>query len=208
MELFYFVDPMCSWCYGFSPEFKKVIEKLPDDIQLHYVMGGLAPDSSEPMADEMKAYIQHHWHTVADKTGAAFNFDFWTKCEAKRSTYPSCRAVITAGLQREDNIPLMLEAIQKAYYQQARNPTDNETLIEIAGELGLDQERFAEDLESPKVNDLMQTGFNFKHSLGIQGFPTLVLQKADKYYALTIGYTQAEVILERINTVINDRMAA
>ncbi len=208
MNLFYFVDPMCSWCYGFSSEFKKVVEKLPADIELHYIMGGLAPDSSEPMPLEMREQIKHHWQAVADRTGATFNFDFWTTCEPKRATYPSCRAVIAASLQGEENLPAMLEAIHKAYYQQARNPAENETLIEIAAEIGLDKERFAQDLESPKVNDLLQTGFNFKNMLGVTGFPTVVLQKDDKYYALTVGYIGADVVLERLDMVVNDRIPA
>jgi putative protein-disulfide isomerase len=205
-ELYYFVDPMCSWCYGFSSEMKTIVKNLPDHIRLQYLMGGLAPDSDEPMSEELKAYIKHHWHNVADRTGAEFNYDFWTQAKPKRSTYPSCRAVIAAGLQGRDNVPTMLEAIQKAYYRQARNPSDPETLIEIAGEIGLDREQFAEDLSSPKVEELLQADFNFKYRLGVQGFPTLVLAKDDKYYALTIGYTEAEVVLQRLEMVLNDRV--
>lgn len=205
-ELYYFVDPMCSWCYGFSSEMKEIINNLPDNVNLHYVMGGLAPDSNEPMPPEMKAYIQHHWHTVAAKTGAAFNFDFWSKGDPKRSTYPSCRAVIAAGLQGQDNIPEMLAAIQTAYYQQARNPSDQATLIQIAGEIGLDAERFADDLNSPMVEKILHDGFGFKYRLGVQGFPTLVIEKNDKYYALTIGYTKADVVLERLKLVMDDKV--
>lgn len=205
-ELYYFVDPMCSWCYGFSSEMKEIVSKLPDDMNLHYVMGGLAPDSDEPMSEETKQYVQHHWHTVAEKSGATFNFDFWTECEPKRSTYPSCRAVLAGRMQGEDNIPVMLEAIQKAYYQQARNPSDSETLIEIAEEIGLDKGRFIEDFSSPGVEQLLQTDFSFKNRLGVQGFPALVLEKDDRYYALTIGYTKADVVLERLDMVMSDQV--
>ena len=31
--------------------------------------------------------------------GVRFNFDFWTHCTPKRSTYPACRAVIAARAQ-------------------------------------------------------------------------------------------------------------
>jgi putative protein-disulfide isomerase len=204
--LYYFVDPMCSWCYGFSSEMKTVRGNLPDGLELQYIMGGLAPDSDEPMPEEMKQYVQHHWHSVAERTGARFNFDFWTECEPKRSTYPSCRAVIAAGLQGEDNKPEMLAAIQKAYYQQARNPSEPETLVQVAGEIGLDKERFASDLSSPQVEELLQADFGFKYRLGVQGFPTLVVEKVEKYYALTIGYTKADIVLERLEMVLSDKI--
>ncbi len=206
LDLYYFVDPMCSWCFGFSPEMKEITNNLPESIHLHYIMGGLAPDSDEPMPEEMKEYIKHHWHTVAERTGVEINFDFWTKCEPKRSTYPGCRAVIAASLQGEKNVLVMLEAVQKAYYQQARNPSENETLIQIAGEIGLDPEQFDKDLTSPETEDLLQAGFNFKHRLGVQGFPTLALEKNSKFYGLTIGYTKARVVLERLEMVMNDRV--
>lgn len=200
--LHYFVDPMCSWCYAFAPEMKEIIRNLPDGIELHYVMGGLAPDSDEPMSPEVQEYVQNAWRAVAARTGATFNFDFWTRCQPRRSTYPACRAVIAAGLQGQDNIPLMIEAIQQAYYRQARNPSDKSTLIEIAAEIGLDSEQFKQALNSSEVEDLLQTDFGFKYRLGIQGFPTLVLEKDGKYYALTIGYTKVEVVLSRLQGLV------
>jgi putative protein-disulfide isomerase len=198
--LYYFVDPMCSWCYAFSPELQEIIKALPD-VPLKYVMGGLAPDSDEPMSEEVKQYVQNTWRSVSERTGAQFNFDFWAKCQPRRSTYPGCRAVIAAGLQGQDNKPIMLEAIQKAYYRQARNPSENETLIEIAAEIGLDKDRFADDLTSPQVEELLQADFNFKYRLGVQGFPTLVLEQDDKFYGLTIGYAKADVVLSRLEMI-------
>ena len=42
----------------------------------------------------------------------------------------------------------MTLAIQKAYYMQARNPSDYETLIELAGEIGADKTKFSKDITS------------------------------------------------------------
>jgi len=198
--LYYFVDPMCSWCFGFSSEIKKVRSKFPE---IQYIMGGLAPDSAIPMTAEIKEYVKHHWHEVATRTGANINFEFWDKHTPTRSTYQACRAVIAAGLQGEENKVVMLEALQKAYYQEARNPTDDHTLIEVAGEIGLDTEQFKDDLYSEQVQELFRQDLGFKNAFGIQGFPTLVMQKDDNFYALTIGYIEAEVVLERAQAVLD-----
>ena len=48
--LFYVVDPMCSWCYAFSPTWQKILENLPSDIKVVYVQGGLAPISNDTYA--------------------------------------------------------------------------------------------------------------------------------------------------------------
>ena len=98
-----------------------------------YVMGGLARDSDDPMPEETRAYVQMNWREVTKTTGAEFNWDFWRKCKPRRSTYPACRAVLAAGAQREDAVPEMFDAIQRAYYREARNPSDIDTLTAVAG---------------------------------------------------------------------------
>ncbi len=200
--MFYIMDPMCSWCYAFSSVMKEVTAALPDDVELRYVMGGLAPDSDEPMPEATRQYVQSAWQAISDRTGIQFNFDFWQKCEPRRSTYLSCRGAIAAGLQGQANIPVMVEAIQKAYYQQARNPSDNQTLVEIAGEIGLDIDRFEVELTSPVVEQRLQADFSFKNSLGVQGFPTLALEKDNQYYGITIGYIEADVVLQRLRMLL------
>ncbi len=202
LQLYYVMDPMCSWCYGFAAPLAEALPQLPPGSRLRYVMGGLAPDSAEPMPLQMQQYVQHHWREVAQRSGAEFNFEFWEKCTPRRSTYPACRAVICAGLQGEAHIPAMVEALQQAYYRQARNPSEDATLIELADEIGLDAARFADELHSPEVARRLQADFDFKDRLGVQGFPTLVAEINERFYALTIGYAPAEVLLGRVEKML------
>lgn len=202
MRLHYIMDPMCSWCYAFSRTLDAVATHFPAEAGLRYVMGGLAPDSDEPMPEPTRQYVQNAWRAVQARTGVAFNFDFWERCEPRRSTYPACRAVIAAGLQDETKIPLMVTAIQTAYYQQARNPADESTLVELAGEIGLDAGRFADEIHSPLVKQRLQDDFQFKNMLGVQGFPTLVLEMNSNYYALAVGYVDPNALQQRFELVL------
>ena len=59
--LFYVTDPMCSWCWGFHPHLQKVRDGLPANMPLRYVLGGLAPDSDEPMDKSTRRYVQSVW---------------------------------------------------------------------------------------------------------------------------------------------------
>jgi putative protein-disulfide isomerase len=193
---------MCSWCYAFSRTLDAVAGYFPAEAGLRYVMGGLAPDSNKSMPPPTRQYVQNAWRAVQARTGAAFNFDFWERCEPRRSTYPSCRAVIAAGLQDEATIPAMVTAIQTAYYQQARNPSDESTLVELANEIGLDAARFADELHSPLVEQRLQADFQFKNRLGVQGFPTLILEMNGHYYGLAIGYVEPETLQPRLEMVM------
>ena len=91
---------MCSWCWGFRPIWTEIKTNLPQEIEVKYLLGGLAPDSDEPMPKQMQSDISGYWRRIQQHIpGTKFNFDFWDKCEPRRSTYPSCRAVIAARKQ-------------------------------------------------------------------------------------------------------------
>lgn len=202
-QLFYVADPMCSWCWGFAP----TIETLLADnrVSLRYVMGGLARDSQELMPADMRAYVQGAWREVAAQTGACFNWDFWQQCEPRRSTYPACRAVLAAAIQ--DHGPAMFTRIQQAYYLEARNPADVETLVALAGELPIDRERFAADLSSTAVEDALQEDFHLRRSLQATSFPSLVLQVKDNYRWLSRGWERQDIVLARLAEILHSTIA-
>ena len=99
--LIYVHDPMCSWCWSFSPVWRAVKKGLDDNIEIQYLLGGLAPDSHEPMPKDMQQSIRSTWQRIQQEVpGTEFNFDFWEKCQPRRSTYPACRAIIACRKQQ------------------------------------------------------------------------------------------------------------
>ena len=202
LTIYYVADPMCSWCWGFQPVLEKVKEAVPKEVPIVYVMGGLARDSDEPMPEEVRAYVQNAWRAVTAQTGATFNWDFWEKCSPRRSTYPSCRAFYAAKCQREDAGVAMFEAIQRAYYQQARNPSDVETLVALAGEIGLDKARFEEDLKSEAVEQGMQDGFTVRRSMNANEFPSLVVRDGEQVTFVVKGYADVDLALARLRKAL------
>ena len=200
--LYYIADPMCSWCWGFSPVLEAVSGVLPDEIPIRYVMGGLARDSEEPMPEETRSYVQSQWRLVAERTGAEFNWDFWTDCEPRRSTYPACRAVIAAGMQRPEGTGEMFQAIQHAYYLEARNPSEVETLVQLAGELNLDTQRFSGDLQSNHTDELLHKDFELRRSLHADKFPTMILEHDDNQLWLAYGYDDEELVVDLLTSAL------
>jgi len=197
--LFYAHDPMCSWCWAFRPAWARIVEEAPGVIQVRRILGGLAPDSMDPMPGEMQRFLQGTWRAIQQRVPATrFDFGFWDRCEPKRSTYPACRAVIAARSQAAEAEESMIFAIQQAYYLQARNPSDAEVLIELAGEIGLDQARFEIDLSAEQTQRKLLDEITFGRSIGVQGFPSLVLQDADGYRVLGYDYNDPEVVLAQL----------
>ena len=200
--LYYVHDPMCSWCWGFAPALKHLLDALPEDIKVKRLLGGLAVDSDAPMPIEMQTMLQETWHRIQTKIpDTKFNFDFWTKCQPRRSTYPSCRAVIAARQQGELYDALMTTAIQKAYYQQARNPSDIDTLTELATELGLDADKFKQDIASKATQQTLEEEIELCRELHAESFPSLVLQVGTSTSGVPIDYNNTASMLKLINNL-------
>jgi putative protein-disulfide isomerase len=194
--LYYVHDPMCSWCWGFQRSWQNLRAALPDNVSVVNVVGGLAPDSDQPMPVEQQKTISGYWEEVSRRTGAQFNFDFWQQCKPRRSTYPACRAVLAASKQNAEQA--MIDAIAHAYYLRAMNPSDNSTLITLAGELGLDSQQFSEDLVSNDIEDELQRHFTLRRNLGVRSFPSLVLKNGDATTHIAIDYASHLPMLRAI----------
>ncbi len=197
--LYYVHDPMCSWCWAFVPVWNTIKQNLPDDVKVQYLLGGLAPDSNEPMPSAMQAAISGYWKTIMQRVpGTTFNFDFWEKCEPRRSTYPSCRAVIAARKQDVSKEEPMIRAIQEGYYLRAMNPSNDTTLITMAGELGLNTVQFEKDLNSAETQQTLMEEINMGQAIGAQGFPSLILKNESGYRFIALDYNDANVTLAQL----------
>jgi len=197
--LCYAHDPMCSWCWAFKPTWEKVSEKVNDKVNYRYLLGGLAPDSDMPMGLETQNYIQANWEKIQQVVpGTEFNFDFWRYCEPRRSTYAACRAVICARKQQPRLELFYIEAIQNAYYLQAKNPSNDSVLIDIAKKLGLGTKQFTQDLHSAEVQNILDKEIALSQSLGMRSFPSLKLLNGGVMSTIEIDYNNPDFIIEQI----------
>jgi len=199
--LYYVYDPMCSWCWGYRNTWLKLSDNLVGKVAIQYQLGGLAPDSDVVMPIELQASLQGIWRNIQEQLGTEFNFDFWRLCTPQRSTYPACRACLIA---REEGKELeMLFAIQQAYYLQAKNPSLKETLIDLAGNIGLNVDEFKSKLTAIEINKKLEQEIGSSRQLPIQGFPSLVLELDGKYLPIQVDYLDWQKTYSQIMSYLN-----
>ncbi|MGR8979936.1 MAG: DsbA family protein [Gammaproteobacteria bacterium] len=199
VTLFYVHDPMCSWCYAFRDSFSGLVEHLPLSVSVNKVLGGLAPDTLAPMPVSLRQTLQQTWRRIEKNVPPVrFNFDFWTVNTPIRSTYPACRAVLAATKQGTVYEEKMIGAIQEAYYQQAKNPSLRTVLIGCAVEIGLDVDRFIQDLGSAEFDKELRAQIQLARNLGVSTFPSLRLQQGSQLSTICVDYNDFEVMLDRI----------
>tara|TARA_Y100000748_G_scaffold113043_1_gene94550 strand:- start:152 stop:736 length:585 start_codon:yes stop_codon:yes gene_type:complete len=190
---------MCSWCWAFRQSLNTLIEKLPKEINIIRLLGGLAPDSDIAMPDNIREYVLQNWRAIEEKVPETkFNYDFWKKCRPRRSTYPACRAVIAARKQKNKFDMTMTLAIQKAYYMQARNPSDYETLIELAEEIGADKTKFSKDITSLETDKILKEEIQKSKSLELNSLPSLLFVNGERKVKIEPDYLDAQAMLNKI----------
>jgi putative protein-disulfide isomerase len=196
-RLVYFADPMCSWCYGFSPVIAALAERFEDRLPLDLVMGGLRAGNTEPMRDQDKAFIRNSWTRVGAATGQPFDLSFFDRQGFVYDTEPACRAVVTARrLMPRMALPFMAR-VQQAFYAENRDMTAADEIAEVAEEAGFERTGFGAALTAAETRNETFRDFLTAEALGIRGFPTLIAGNEDKGYALlTNGYRPLEDLAE------------
>ena len=186
--LWYFADPMCSWCWGFS----EVIEKIKTDydakLNIALMLGGLRPGTTEAISDTLRAEILHHWREVQKLTGQSFRFDGALPAGFVYDTEPPSRAVITVASLEPDKTFAYFKSIQAGFYLEQQDVTQAKTLAQLATQQGLDAGQFLAQFNSEAAKQKTQQHFQGARQAGVRGFPSLVLQHDSEYDFISRGY--------------------
>ena len=202
--LWYFADPMCSWCWGFSPAIEAVRDAYRDRLKIALVLGGLRPGTTEAMTPATRDEILHHWHAVHDRTGQPFRFEDAMPEDFVYDTEPASRAVVAVGAIDPALIVPLFKAIQHAFYAEGRDVTQPAVLTELASELGIDASAFQHAFDSDTARARTQAHFRQARQAGVSGFPTLILQQGEQLHPISNGCLP----LDTVRTAIDGCLAA
>jgi putative protein-disulfide isomerase len=196
-RLLYFADPMCSWCYGFSPVIGAIAERFQGRMPLDIVMGGLRAGNASPIRPQDKDYIRSAWTQVGDATGQPFDFGFLDRDGFVYDTEPACRAVVTVRRMLPELALGFMGRVQQAFYAENRDMTSPDEIAGVAEEAGLERDAFADAFIAPDTRNETFRDFLTAQQLGIHGFPTLIAgSEAEGYALVTNGYRPLDDILE------------
>lgn len=187
-RIFYFADPMCSWCWGFSPVIARIAAEAGRRAPVRLVAGGLRVGTTEPMDARAKAMVREHWEHVQAATGQPFDFAFFAREGFVYDTGPACRAAVAMRNLAPEQTFAYLEALQRGFYAEGRDVTDPAVLAALAEPFCAGADVFAAVYAAPEVEEATAADFRLTQALGIAGFPAVVLKDEAGLVPLTIGY--------------------
>jgi len=188
IQLIEFTDPYCTWCWGSEPILRKIKEVYGAQIKISFVMGGLVRDIREfydPLnkigGEGWEKQVAKHWLEASQMHGMPVDEKvFYEIKEDFTSTYPANIAVKAAELQSREKAEKFLRRLREAAAAERKAIHRKEVQIELAREVNLGIEKFAEDLESGRAEEEFKKDLELCRKYGITGFPAFLLRYGNK----------------------------
>ena len=171
------------------------------------LLGGLADDSDVSMPEDMVKYLRRTWSQIESTCGVPFNHAYWDQTPPPpRTTFISCRAVIAAE-RLAGRGEAFAERIQDAYYTEAQNVWDFNTLCDLAEAFGFQRSSFADALMSDDVRAVHDEQRQLAERLQVEGYPSVLLIHQGQAYPIPVRHQGADVMLSDISDLFAESQA-
>jgi len=203
-ELIYVFDPLCGWCYGFSPVTLKIKERYGDTLDYNVYAGGLVLGDRVATIDEKFGFIKEANHRVEALTGTKFGEGFKKNILANSSTYvlnsvPPGKAFVILKQQNPEKAIEIAHDIQHAIYWDGINIHDVNAYTPVAEKYGMDAGTFSVRFADTTTISLLQKDFEMGAYYQANGYPHVLLRKGEQYYLLARGYSSFEDLQKGID---------
>lgn len=203
LEIIYVGDPMCSWCWGISPELNRLERAARvNGIPYRIVVGGLRPGGGDAWTDEFKSFLRHHWEEVNQRSGQPFGQALFQLDDFNYDTEPACRAVVAIRQMAPDKTLRFFELTQHHFYVKNKDPKTVEFYAPICNALQIDFATFKARFNSEELRQATQAEFQLSRQWGVTGYPTVILRKGKQLYAIARGYADFERMWSAVQQLV------
>lgn len=201
VKITYVFDPLCGWCYGFSPVIDSLQKVYHNQIDFEVIPGGMVRGSRIGPVSNISDFLLKAYPGVEKTTSVKFGEPFINNLKEGSVIFnsePPSMAMTLFKHKQADHQIQFAKAIQKAIYYNGFAPQDTNGYGGIAKQFGLDSAAFVIDLKNDSLK--IETLKEFKNStdIGATGFPTVILQKGGQSEILTRGYSSFQKMDNKI----------
>jgi len=206
-KLIYFYDPLCGWCFGFSPVMTRLQEVYGDRLEIEVVSGGLFLG---PRAGAVNAVAPHikagAYKSVELTTGVKFGKPFLDDVFGDgKITLNSLQPTIALSIVKEESpehelrfAAMLLEHV----YVDGIDPTDIEALAACAAKIGFDPLAFETKMKSFEYENAAKAEFKTFRNNKFSAMPALVLIKNGTEHQISHGYMNFEDLKTKLDSFL------
>ncbi|MFD0621347.1 DsbA family protein [Paenibacillus sp. GCM10027629] len=208
IELYYVTDPICSHCWALEPVLRRFKEQYGHYFNFHTVMGGLLEKWSDEPVDPRNgisgpADVFGHWREVGEYSRMPIDGSLMLD-NPVQSSYPPSR--VFKVIQKNHNDALAYDYLRRSredLFVFNRNIADESIMIDIVNQLGLDGEAIVRDAEHQTGQQLLNEDFSLARSLGVRGFPSIIMINAENKGLKIVGSRPFESYVEGLQQILN-----
>lgn len=200
-RLVYVFDPLCGWCYGFSPVIQQLHDATKRRARWEILAGGMVTGDRVGPIGRISDFLKQALPRVEGTTGIHFGEAFTTKILERgtlilSSVEPS-RALQAVKVLAPDRALAYARGLQKALYEDGLDVTSMGVLGDVAEAVRV----IGFELEYMKTETYERTleEFRLVSRLGVTGFPTLLGFEGDECRAFSRGWAPFDRVFETVN---------
>ena len=204
-KLLYIYDPLCGWCYGFSPVVKKIWQHYGDRMRCEVLSGGMAIGQRAQPIGAGWSFIGRSLHVVEETAGVQFGEPFRQLVQEGTYRYdsePPCIAMTVFKTYRPESAVLFAHDLQRALFYYGRDLNDAETYRTLVQTYDIDDDEFVKKLGEDRYRTATYEEFDTVSAMGVNGFPTLVYLDGEQGMALARGYRRYESIAPALDKAL------
>ncbi|HET8864429.1 MAG TPA: DsbA family oxidoreductase [Gracilimonas sp.] len=212
MKIEIWSDIACPFCYIGKRHLEKALQQLPE-IDAEITWKSFELDPNAPVNSELDIYdtlakkygrdrrwaeqMNANMVNMASKAGLSFDME----SVKPTNTFNAHQLIHLA--KEEGKQDEMKEALLSAYFSEGKHVGKLETLSEIAGEVGIEQQKARNILENNSYSNKVVKDVEEAHSLGVQGVPFFYINEK---YGLS-GAQPVEVFVEVLTEITQKNSA-
>ena len=149
-KIYYVMDTMCGWCYGFSDVITKIHEKHKDKYDFEIIPGGMwIGDEVKKMDTRLSEHIKTNNVRVEALTnvyfGEAFNKNVLESSRIVLDSLPGAKALVLFQKSNKDMSFNFLKKIQEAFFVNGKDMNDISVYTKIAESFGISKKTLKKD---------------------------------------------------------------
>lgn len=215
VQITYFTDPLCSWCWAFEPHWRRLRYEFGDQLSWRYRMGGLIPDWTryhDPVNEISRpGQMGPQWLHVQKITGMPVDPKLWQQ-NPPASSYPACIAAKAAEPFGPEFAELYLRRLREAAMLEARDVAQAVVLQQLAAEANrllapqdqIDLNGFAAAARGEPSREAFRDDIKEVRFREIGRFPALILHRSGNTGLMLTGYRPYGALREALHKVAPD----
>ena len=200
-RIVYVHDPLCGWCFGFSPVVQRLNDATRRRASWEVLAGGMVLGERVGPIGRLSGFLKQALPRVEETTGIRFGEAFTTGVldtgTLVLSSLEPSRALHAVKALAPEKALAFATGVQRALYLHGRDVTTMGVLGDVAEAAGV----VGFEIEYLKTDSLDNTLAEFRRvsELGVSGFPTLLGFEADEARVLSRGWTPFDRVFETVN---------